>query len=60
MNTIRAPQTGRQLDADLRAILSVLESAEKHNGKVLYIHEGQIDFADGEDMFDIIPLTEDD
>ena len=56
--TIKAPQTGRQLDADLRAILGVLESAGKHNGQVLYIHGGQIDFADGEDLFDIIPLEE--
>lgn len=58
MDTIKAPQTGRQLDADLKAILGVLESATDHNGQVLYIHGGQIDFADGEDLFDIISLED--
>lgn len=56
---IKAPQTGRQLDADLKAILGVLDAAGDHNGQVLYIHGGQIDYADGGDLFDIIPLEED-
>ena len=58
MDTIKAPQTGRQLDADLRAILGVLDAAGDHNGQVLYIQQGQIAFADGTDLFNIIPLEE--
>lgn len=58
MDTIKAPQTGRQLDADLKAILGVLDVAPDHEGEVLYIRNGQIDFADGEDLFNIIPLVE--
>ena len=58
MNTIKAPQTGRQLDSYLRAILRVLGATPDHNGQVLYIHGGQIDYAAGEDLFDIIPLEE--
>jgi len=56
--TIKAPQTGRQIDADLKAILGVLDAAGDHNGQVLYIRQGQIAFADGEELFDIIPLEE--
>lgn len=58
MNTIKAQQTGRTLDADLKAILGVLDVAGDHNGQVLYIRQGQIAFADGEELFNIIPLTE--
>ncbi len=58
--TIKVPQTGRQLDAELKAILGVLDAAPDHNGQVLYIHGWQIDYAAGEDIFDIIPLTEGD
>lgn len=56
MDEIRAPQTGRQLDADLLAILAVLEAAPDNEGKVLYIRHGGIAFEDGEKLFDIIPL----
>lgn len=58
MDTIKAPQSGRQLDADLNAILGVLAEASDHNGQVLYIHIGKINYADGEELFDIIPLEE--
>lgn len=58
METIKAPQTGRQLDADLKAILGVLAAAGDHNGQVLYIRRGQIAFADGEELFDIMPLED--
>lgn len=58
MDTIKAPQTGRQLDSDLKAILGVLDVAGDNNGQVLYISRGQIAFADGSDLFDIIQLTE--
>lgn len=57
MDTIKAPQTGRQLDADLKSILDVLDKAKYQNGQVLYIRHGQIAYADGEDLFNIIPLT---
>ena len=60
MNTIKAQQTGRQIDTDLKSILAVLEAAPDHDGDVLYIRQGQIDFAAGEDLFNIIPLTEGD
>ena len=53
---IHAPQTGQQLDADLTAILGVLEVAPDNEGKVLYIRHGEIAFEDGEKLFDIIPL----
>lgn len=55
--TIKAPQTGRPLDADLKAILGVLSAAPDHEGQVLYIRNGKIDYADGEALFDIISLT---
>ena len=58
MNTIKVPQTGRQIDSYLRAILGVLDAAPDHSGQVLYIHGGQIDYATGEDLFGIIPLEE--
>ena len=58
MDEIRAPQTGQQLDHDLRAILSVLEAAPYHEGEVLYIRRGEIALADGETLFDITQLTE--
>ena len=54
MDMIKAPQTGRQLDADLKAIFGVLDAAAAHNGQVLYIHRGKIDYANGEELFDII------
>lgn len=57
MDEIKAPQTGKQLDADLRSILTVLEEAPDHEGEVLYIRHGQIDYMDGDDFFDITPLT---
>lgn len=57
-DTIKATQTGRQIDSDLKAILGVLAAAGDYNGQVLYIRGGQIAFADGEELFDIIPLTE--
>ena len=56
MDTIKAPQTGRRLDSDLQAILNTLDAAPDHEGEVLYIHNGQIAFEDGETLFDIIPL----
>lgn len=56
MDEIRAPQTGRQLDADLLAILAVLDAAPDNAGKALYIRHGEIAFEDGEKLFDIIPL----
>lgn len=59
MNTIKVPQTGRQIDTDLKSILAVLEVAPDHDGEVLYIRNGQIDFSDGGDLFDIIPLEDD-
>lgn len=56
-DVIHAPQsTGQQLDADLTAILGVLEAAPDNEGKVLYIRHGEISFEDGEKLFDIIPL----
>lgn len=58
MSTIKVPRTGRQIDTDLTAILAVLNAASDHEGEVLYIRNGQIDFADGEELFDIIPLTD--
>ena len=57
MDDIRAPQTGRQLDHDLKAILAVLDAAPDHDGEVLYIRHGEIALADGNALFDIIPLT---
>ena len=56
MDEIKAPQVGKQLDTDLKAILGVLDAAPDHEGQVLYIHRGEIDFEDGEKLFDIIPL----
>ena len=57
MDEIKAPQTGKQLDADLRSILTVLEEAPDHEGQVLYIRHGQIDYMDGDDFFTLTPLT---
>lgn len=54
--TIKAPQTGKQLDHDLKAILDVLEAAPDHEGEVLYIRHGEIALADGDALFDIISL----
>lgn len=54
--TIKVPQTGKQLDHDLKAILDVLEAAPDHEGEVLYIRHGNIALADGDALFDIIPL----
>ena len=60
MDTIKVSQTGRQIDVDLKSILAVLEAAPGHEGEVLYIRHGMIDFAAGEDLFNIVPLTEGD
>lgn len=54
--TIKAPQTGKQLDHDLKAILDTLEAAPDHEGEVLYIRHGKIALADGNALFNIIPL----
>ena len=56
-DTIKAPQsTGAKLDSELKAFLAVLEAAPDHEGEVLYIRHGEVAFADGEQLFDIIPL----
>lgn len=54
--TIKVPQTGKQLDRDLKTILDVLEAAPDHEGEVLYIRHGNIALEDGNALFDIIPL----
>lgn len=55
---IKAPQeTGKRIDHDLKAILDVLEAAPDHEGEVLYIRHGNIALADGDALFDILPLT---
>lgn len=55
--TIKAPQTtGERIDHDLKAILDVLEIAPDHDGEVLYIRHGNIALADGDALFNIIPL----
>ena len=53
---IKVPQTGKQLDRDLKAIIDTLEAAPDHDGEVLYIRHGNIALADGNALFDIIPL----
>ena len=58
MDEIRAPQTGAQLDHDLRAILAVLEAAPDHDGEVLYIRRGEIALEDGETLFNIYQLED--
>ena len=56
-DTIKAPQsTGAKLDSELKAFLTTLKAAPDHEGEVLYIRRGEIDFADGNALFDIIPL----
>ena len=55
-DTIKAPQTGEQLDADLKAILGVLSVAPDHEGQVLYIRHGKIAFETGEKLFNIVAL----
>lgn len=54
--TIKVPQTGKQLDHDLKAILAALEAAPDHEGEVLYIRHGEIAMADGDALLDIIPM----
>lgn len=54
--TIKAQQTGKQLDHDLKAILDTLEAAPDHEGEVLYIRHGNIALEDGNKLFNIIPL----
>lgn len=54
--TIKVPQTGKQLDHDLKAILDVLEAAPDHEGEVLYIRRGNVVLEDGNKLFNIIPL----
>jgi len=54
--TIKVPQTGKQLDHNLKAILDTLEAAPDHEGEVLYIRHGNIALEDGNKLFDIIPL----
>ena len=56
-DTIKAPQsTGAKLDSELKAFLAALKAAPDHDGEVLYIRHGEIDFEDGERLFDIAPL----
>lgn len=54
--TIKVPQTGKQLGHDLKVILDTLEAAPDHEGEVLYIRHGNIALEDGNKLFDIIPL----
>ncbi len=56
MDEIKAPQIGKQLDADLKVILDILEAAPDHDGQVLYIRHNKVDFGNGEQLFDIVPL----
>ena len=58
--SIQAPQTGWEIDRDLRAICDILEAAKDENneGKVVYIRHGEISLEDGEALFDITPLTQ--
>ena len=54
---VKSGKQGKQIDNDLRFILSILELAPSNNGKVLYIKQGEVAFGDGESLFDITPLT---
>ena len=56
-DTIKAPQTGRQLDADLAAIAKVLEDAPDQDGMILYIFRGEIAYDTESNLFDVTPLT---
>lgn len=48
---IRAPMTGKKLDSILRAILNSNNAV--YNGKVLYIHRGEIAFETFEKLSNI-------
>lgn len=54
---IKSGKQGRQIDDFLRLILSILDAAPSNNGKVLYIRHGEVAFGNGEELFDITPLT---
>lgn len=54
---IKSGKQGKQIDDFLRLILSILDAAPDNNGKVLYIRRGEVTFGNGEELFDITPLT---
>lgn len=53
--TIKAPQTARQIDKDLRAIYEAQDP--ENNGLILYIRQGKLAFAEEEVLFTVTPLT---
>ncbi len=57
-DTIRAPQTGRQLDRDLRAIYQA--ETTDNDGLILYIRHGELAFDTEENLFTVTPLTQED
>lgn len=56
-NRIKAKQSNKQVDRDLKAISDILESAQYNDGKVLYIRNVQVDLEDGRKLFSIVPIT---
>lgn len=57
--SIRISQVGKQIDEDLRAIVTVLDMAKdpENEGKVLYIRHGENTLENGIALFDITELT---
>ncbi len=52
---IKAKQTGEQIDADLSRI-NAAQNAE-HNGKIIYIRRGELDYDTYENLFTVVELT---
>jgi len=48
---INIMMSGKEIDKSLKAINDAQNS--EHNGKVLYIHNGELSFEDGEALFDL-------
>lgn len=49
--------TGAQIDRALKAILTVMGD-ENADGKVLYIRNGELAYADGTELFDVSVLED--
>ncbi len=52
---IKAKQSDEQLDADFSAINDA-QNAD-HNGKIIYIRRGQLDYDTFENLFTVVELT---
>ncbi len=52
--SIKARQTGEQIDADLSRI-NAAQDAE-HNGKVIYIRHGELDYDTYTNLFTVVSL----